>query len=92
MGLIAERALAAGFGEAEKDSRSPARISGSRAQRYQVMLHVDESTLREDALAERVQEVRPAIVDGLAQQIDVVVEVPVHGSGGDAGATGDGSQ
>ena len=47
MGLIAERALAAGFGEAEKDSRSPAPISGSRAERYQVMLHVEEATLRE---------------------------------------------
>jgi len=68
VGLIAERALAAGFGgaaEAGAESRSragsvaaeagqhhtpsPAPISGSRAERYQVMLHVDPSTLREDA-------------------------------------------
>ncbi len=49
VGLIAERALAAGFGGAAGEGPSPAPISGSRAERYQVMLHVDESTLREDA-------------------------------------------
>ena len=42
VGLIAERALAAGFG----DDKSV--VSGSRAERYQVMLHVEEDTLRED--------------------------------------------
>ncbi len=40
LGLMAERALAAGFGEG-------APISGSRAERTQVMLHVDEDTLSE---------------------------------------------
>jgi len=40
LGLMAERALAAGFGDGP--------VSGSRAGRYQVMLHVDERTLRED--------------------------------------------
>jgi hypothetical protein len=43
VGLLAERALAAGFG---KEGRP---ISGSRAERYQVMLHVDADTLDEDA-------------------------------------------
>ena len=38
LGLVAERALAAGF----------AGESGSRAERYQVTLHVDEATLRAD--------------------------------------------
>ncbi|HUF51971.1 MAG TPA: DUF222 domain-containing protein [Longimicrobiales bacterium] len=38
IGLLAERALAAGFGSAET-------ISGTRAQRYQVIVHVDPSTL-----------------------------------------------
>ena len=42
MGLVAERALAAGFGG------GGAPISGSRAERYQVMLHVDAATLEED--------------------------------------------
>ncbi len=40
LGLMAERALAAGFGEG-------APISGSRAERTQVMLHVDADTLSE---------------------------------------------
>jgi len=38
LGLVAERALAAGFSE-------QAPISGSRAERYQVLLHVDAETL-----------------------------------------------
>jgi len=41
LGLLAERALAAGFG-------SEAPISGSRAARYQVVLHVEEPTLTAD--------------------------------------------
>jgi hypothetical protein len=68
VGLLAERALAAGFGgpPAAGDSESgqqkavgegedrshptdSAPISGSRAERYQVMLHVDADTLDEDA-------------------------------------------
>ncbi len=62
LGLMAERALAAGFGavpekseEAEEaeaddasggDARAP--LSGTRAERYQVMLHVDMDTLKEE--------------------------------------------
>ncbi len=42
LGLVAERALAAGFGGED----SP--LSGTRAERYQVMLHVDADTLSED--------------------------------------------
>ena len=41
MGLLAERALAAGFGGDE------APVSGSRAERHQVMLHVEPETLAE---------------------------------------------
>jgi hypothetical protein len=41
LGLVAERALVAGFAE------ESAPISGSRAERYQVMLHVEAETLRE---------------------------------------------
>jgi Domain of unknown function (DUF222)/HNH endonuclease len=42
IGLMAERALAAGFGA------GAAPLSGSRAERYQVMLHVDPATLASD--------------------------------------------
>jgi len=41
IGLLAERALAAGFGD-------DAPLSGSRAERYQVMLHVEAATLAEE--------------------------------------------
>jgi hypothetical protein len=40
LGLVAERALAIGFGGDD------APVSGSRAERYQVVLHVEHSTLR----------------------------------------------
>jgi len=40
LGLVAERALAAGFGE-------NAPVSGTKAERYQVLLHVDAKTLSE---------------------------------------------
>ena len=40
VGLVAERALAAGFGDT-------APVSGSRAERYQVVLHVESATLSE---------------------------------------------
>jgi len=44
VGLLAERALAAGFGSAEgTDDTTP--ISGTGAERYQVVLHVDADTL-----------------------------------------------
>ncbi len=47
LGLIAERALAAGFSSSpDSDARAP--LSGSRAERYQVLLHVDAETLKED--------------------------------------------
>ena len=49
VGLLAERALAAGFGIAHDESENKAPISGSRAERYQVVLHVEESTLSEAA-------------------------------------------
>ncbi|MDP2529730.1 MAG: DUF222 domain-containing protein [Candidatus Palauibacterales bacterium] len=56
LGLLAERALAAGFGTRGEDeaadgsgaSASEHPISGTRAERYQVFLHVDADTLSED--------------------------------------------
>jgi hypothetical protein len=51
IGLLAERALAAGLGTVQGtfDGVDPADppISGSRAERYQVVLHVDQDTLAE---------------------------------------------
>ena len=56
VGLLAERALAAGFGNgagsrfgnSAGSTAEGAPISGSRAERYQVMLHVDATTLEEE--------------------------------------------
>ena len=45
VGLLAERALAAGFGAGSLDT---APVSGSRAERYQVVLHVEAATLSEE--------------------------------------------
>ena len=44
--LVAERALAAGFGGGGPDA-SDAPVSGTRAERYQVVLHVDGDSLTE---------------------------------------------
>jgi len=53
LGLLAERAMAAGFGGAgtggEGEDGEDAPISGTRAERYQVMLHVDMETLDAEA-------------------------------------------
>jgi hypothetical protein len=50
VGLIAERALGAGFGVRGGEEEP---VSGTRAERYQVMLHVDAGTLEEDGDAGR---------------------------------------
>jgi hypothetical protein len=62
LGLVAERALQAGFGAGEAgadaggdqgeeepgpSAQAPAPLSGTRAERYQVFLHVDDATLSE---------------------------------------------
>jgi hypothetical protein len=48
IGLVAERALAAGFGGKSDDSSAEPPLSGSRPERYQVVLHVDADTLSAD--------------------------------------------
>jgi hypothetical protein len=45
LALVAERALAAGFGRGEDDGEVP--VSGTRAERYQVVLHVETASLAE---------------------------------------------
>ncbi len=47
LGLLAERALAVGFGGDDDEAEAP--ISGSRAERYQVVLHVEPETLVQEA-------------------------------------------
>jgi hypothetical protein len=50
VGLVAERAMAAGSGtasESDEEDEIAIPVSGSRAERYQVMLHVDVGTLEE---------------------------------------------
>jgi hypothetical protein len=53
LGLLAERALAAGFGGttgegAGNESDDPTPVSGTRAERYQVVFHVEAETLKAD--------------------------------------------
>ena len=51
VGLLAERALAAGFGAEDgvgDGVGDQAPVSGSRAERYQVVLHVEAATLKEE--------------------------------------------
>ncbi len=45
LGLLAERALEAGFGGATAEGGEVTPLSGSRAARYQVVLHVEAATL-----------------------------------------------
>ena len=60
LGLLAERALAAGFAEDEVP------VSGSRAERYQVVLHVEAETLAEcgEPLAEHREPGLSELEDG----------------------------
>jgi hypothetical protein len=66
MALLAERALAAGFGGTESTDGTPEPpISGTRAERYLVMLHVEPATLiRSPALAHGAACSRPAAEPG----------------------------
>ena len=49
VGLLAERALAVGFGSTDADHAESADVSGTRAERYQVVLHVEAPTLERDS-------------------------------------------
>ena len=69
VGLIAERALAAGFGarggeDTGHPDEDPTPISGTRAERYQVMLHVDMGTLAEEGVAGQSE-----LVDGTRDRV-----------------------
>ncbi len=92
VGLVAERALAAGFGG------EGVPVSGSRAERYQVLLHVEEGVLRGgEGEGEGEDEAggRSELEDGTRVSAETsrrlccdasVVEVRMRGAGGAGGA------
>ncbi len=66
LGLLAERALAAGFGGVDRAEGAEAvPISGTRAERFQVVLHVEQATLTDEALKEaKLKEATPRDDEG----------------------------
>jgi hypothetical protein len=87
LGLVAERALGAGFGSGA-DGQGSARLSGSRADRYQVVLHVDAGA---EAEADAVGPAGPAGNAGAATKAGSAGNAGAAtkaGSAGNAGAAG----
>ncbi len=96
VGLLAERALAAGFGgsagaaqemagDESRDRASEAPLSGTRAQRYQVVLHVDEETLsaaREPGRSELEDGTRLSAESARRLACDASVVRVLHGRNG----------
>ncbi len=106
VGLLAERALAAGFGVrngaengAESGSGDTAPVSGSRAERYQVVLHVEAATLAEggdpglseleDGTRVSAETARRLACD--ASRVEVIGVGLSRVGAGSAAGTGDGS-
>ncbi|MDE0356424.1 MAG: DUF222 domain-containing protein [Gammaproteobacteria bacterium] len=77
-GLMAERALAAGFGE---DSEEGTDESGTRAERYQVVIHTEAATLAEEGEPGRsdLDGVRVAAEISRRMACDAAVVEMVHG-------------
>ena len=77
-GLMAERALAAGFGE---DSEEGTDESGTRAERYQVVIHTEAATLAEEGEPGRsdLDGVRVAAETSRRMACDAAVVEMVHG-------------
>ena len=77
-GLVAERALAAGFGE---DSEEGTDESGTRAERYQVVIHTEAATLAEEGELGRsdLDGVRVAAETSRRMACDAAVVEMVHG-------------
>jgi hypothetical protein len=85
VGLLAERALAAGLGPGEGP------VSGSRSERYQVMLHVEAETLRDGAepgLSELDDGTRVSAETSRRLSCDSSRVAVGHGSGGEVVGTG----
>ena len=89
-GLVAERALAAGFGEDSEDGTDE---SGTRAERYQVVIHTEAATLAEEGEPGRsdLDGVRVAAETSRRMACDAAVVEMVHGKPetvhGNAGTT-----
>lgn len=77
-GLVAERALAAGFG---RDSEEGTDESGTRAERYQVVIHTEAATLAEEGEPGRsdLDGVRVAAETSRRMACDAAVVEMVHG-------------
>ena len=77
-GLVAERALAAGFGE---DPAEGTDESGTRAERYQVVIHTEAATLAEEGEPGRsdLDGVRVAAETSRRMACDAAVVEMVHG-------------
>lgn len=84
LGLLAERAMAAGFGAGDGAS-----VSGTRPERYQVVLHVDEEALREGALREGEAVKEKAVSD---EEAGPSATTPPRKQGGAEAGGGDGTR
>ena len=82
VGLLAERALAAGFGGC--DMREPGVESGTRAERYQVMVHCDAATLAAEGEPGRsdLDGVRVSAETSRRMACDAAVVAMVHAKDG----------
>ena len=82
VGLLAERALAAGFGGG--DMREPRVESGTRAERYQVMVHCDAATLAAEGEPGRsdLDGVRVSAETSRRMACDAAVVAMVHAKDG----------
>ena len=81
VGLVAERALAAGFGDDSKEDATGE--SGTRAERYQVIIHADAATLAEEGEPGRadLDGVRVSAETSRRMACDAATVTMVHGEG-----------
>ena len=83
VGLVAERALAAGFGEEASEEGAPGE-SGTRAERYQVIIHADAATLTEEGDPGRsdLDGIRVSAETSRRMACDAATVTMFHGEGG----------
>ena len=83
VGLVAERALAAGFGEEASEEGAPGE-SGTRAERYQVIVHADAATLTEEGEPGRsdLDGIRVSAETSRRMACDAATVTMFHGEGG----------
>ena len=81
VGLVAERGLAAGFGNAGDEDDAP--VSGARAERYQVVVHTEMATLQQDGEPGRseLDGVRVSAVTSRRMACDAAVVPMLHRDG-----------